>query len=95
MALLDTNPVLVRDVSYRYSERYSWVTGVLASYWTRSERVYEWPCDLTGGETTHEGTYATGDYTLQEYGIQNVDKITQTGVWVEIYRTPGAKTAIP
>jgi hypothetical protein len=94
MALLDTIPVLVRDKTYRFSPLYSWSTGALLQYWIRQERVYEWLCDSSGGETTHEGTYATGAFVLEESGTDIPRGGDGTGVWSEIYRTPGTLVTV-
>lgn len=90
MALLDTNPTKVRDETYEVPW-YSW--GVLTHKIQTSERIYEWPCDDTGGETTHEGTYATGYYYLA-YSGRDIPRGQTDGVWREIYRTPEVWTKV-
>ena len=48
-------------------------------------RRYEWHCDNTGGETTHEGDYGTGGFELCDYG-REIGLTKATGVWFEVYR---------
>jgi hypothetical protein len=88
MALLDTSPKKTRDISYDYSHLYSWSTGALLQHWTRREVIYEWLCDDTGGETSHAGTYGVGGLVLEESGPE-VPRTENTGVYREVYRTPG------
>jgi hypothetical protein len=93
VALLDTTPKLVRDVSYR-TNLFSWATGALQRYKNTGERIYEWACDDTGGETTHEGTLEGGGYYLEEYG-REISHDAPGGIWREIYRTRGEWTDVP
>lgn len=93
MAFLDTTPILVRDWTYR-NNAYSWQTGEILEYQDVSERIYEWACDMAGGETTHEGTYGTGGFALEEYGREASRNKPGSSTWREIYRNAGEWTSV-
>ena len=89
MALLDSTPALVDDHSERV---YRWI-GISGDRQYRDDqvRIYEWPCDDTGGETTHEAVYGTGGFELTWYG-RLIPYGKTSGVWREIYRKVGSWT---
>lgn len=82
MALLDTVPKLVEERTER-TWSVSW--GGKKHYREDKIRRYEWACDDTGGETTHEATYATGDYVLSDYG-REIARGKTAGTWYEVYK---------
>jgi len=84
MALLDTNPRVTTRVVRTYIGR----VGGSRAYREDSEKLCEWACDSTGGETTHEGTYGGSGYELQEYWA-DVAHGRRYGKWIERYLKPG------
>ena len=89
MALLETTPRLVQDDQHRV---YSYPPIGSRQYRIEYFREYRWRCDATGGETTHEGTYATDGYSLTDSG-RELPHGKVTGWWWEQYRKFGAWVA--
>lgn len=85
MALLEADPALVED---RFGEKhFRWWAGV-REVRTDLVRVYEWPCNSAGGETTHEATYGTGNWDLVDGG-RFIVRTQRTGIWREVYTSTG------
>lgn len=79
------DPKLVEDT---FEDHYSVPTVGAGVVRTDYVRIYEWVCDDTGSETTHEGTYATGGFRLAGGG-RYIPRDKTRGIWREVYRKIG------
>jgi hypothetical protein len=63
-------------------------------YWDQVTKTVTWPCDASGGETTHAATYGGSTWELSAYG-PDVPYGAATGFYREVYVSKFTGWTIP